>query len=372
MTPIEIYQQQLNQNGFTADAHQREAIQHLQRLYADLLAEQNINGWQKFTTAVGLKKAQPVRGVYLWGSVGVGKTWLMDIFYQALPIEKKLRMHFHRFMQFVHQELQLLQGHPDPLKDVAKDFAKQADVICFDEFLVNDIADAMLLANLLKALFAENITLVTTANVEPDLLYRNGIQRGRFMPAITLLKEHLEVIHLPTEIDYRLQTHEQIGSYFYPLTAESAEHMQYAFKRLAQGVRSEKTVTIEKRTINVLGLAENIVWFDFHDLCNVPRSQLDYLAIAEQFSTVLLSNVPKIDAKQEDTVRYLINLIDVLYDAKTKLIVSAAVPVPDIYAEGRSFFEFKRTRSRLLEMQSREYLEASNRAATARERFAAS
>jgi cell division protein ZapE len=239
---------------------------------------------------------------------------------------------------------------------VAKDFAKQAEIICFDEFLVNDIADAMLLANLLKALFAEGITLVTTANVEPDLLYRNGIQRARFMSAITLLKEHLDVIHLPTEIDYRLQTHEQIGSYFYPLTVENAEHMHYAFNRLAQNICAEKTVSIESRTINVLGLADNVVWFDFQDLCSVPRSQLDYLAIAEQFPTVLLSNIPRIDSKQEDTVRYLINLIDVLYDANTKLIASAAAPVPEIYTEGRPFFEFKRTRSRLLEMQSREYL----------------
>lgn len=355
MTPIESYHHQIAQEGFVPDPNQEQAIQQLQRLYDDLLNKQKISGWQKFLAKIDCDKPHVVRGVYLWGSVGVGKTWLMDTFYQALPLQKKMRMHFHRFMQFVHQELTTFQGRPDPLKEVAKDFAKQAEVICFDEFLVNDIADAMLLANLLKALFAEHITLVTTANVEPDLLYRNGIQRARFVPAITLLKEHLNVVHLPTQIDYRLQTHEQIGRYFYPLTPENAQQMQYVFNRLAQEIRAEKTVVIEGRSINVLGLAKNIVWFDFNELCHVPRSQLDYLAIAEQFPMVLLSNVPKITAKQDDTARYLINLIDVFYDAKTKIIISAEVPTSDIYTEGKQFFEFRRTKSRLLEMQSQEY-----------------
>lgn len=356
MTPLESYSHQLAQEGFIPDPNQERAMQELQRLYDDLLNKQKVSGWQRFLKTIDCDKPRIVRGVYLWGSVGVGKTWLMDTFYEALPLQKKMRMHFHRFMQFVHQELKKLQGHPSPLNDVAKDFAEQAEVICFDEFLVNDIADAMLLANLLEALFAENITLVTTANVEPDLLYRNGIQRGRFLPAITLLKKHLDVLHLPTQIDYRLQTHEQIGSYFYPLTSESTIQMQRAFDRLAQGLSAEKKVLIEERSINVLGLAENVVWFDFHDLCSVPRSQLDYLAIAEQFPTVMLSNVPKISAGQDDTARYLINLVDVFYDAKTKMIVSAEVPVSDLYTEGRQVFEFRRTKSRLLEMQSREYL----------------
>lgn len=357
MTPIERYYQQVANAGYTSDPHQEQAMLSLQRLYEDLLAEQQVSGWQRVAAHFGLSKQTAARGVYLWGSVGVGKTWLMDMFYQALPLQKKLRMHFHQFMQFVHHELQRLQGHPNPLRDVAKDFAVRAELICLDEFLVNDIADAMLLANLLKALFAENITLVTTANVEPDLLYRNGIQRARFVPAITLLKEHLDVVYLPTEIDYRLQTHEQIGSYFCPLNEDSAARIQTAFIRLAEGNSVQaKDVVIEGRAIRVLGLADKVAWFDFRDLCHVPRSQLDYLEIAQRFSTVLLSNIPKIAMQEDDTVRYLINLVDVFYDAKTKLIISAEVPVPEIYTEGRLQFEFRRTRSRLLEMQSREYL----------------
>jgi cell division protein ZapE len=357
MTPLEKYYQQLAQEGFTPDPHQEQAMLHLQRVYDDLLAAQKSTGWQRFATQLGLSKSPMVRGVYLWGSVGVGKTWLMDTFYQSLPITKKLRLHFHQFMQVVHRELQQLQGHPDPLKDVAKDFAAQANVICFDEFLVNDIADAMLLANLLKALFNERITLITTANVEPDVLYRNGLQRGRFLPAISLLKNHLDIVHLPTEIDYRLRTHEHIGAYFYPLNDENTHRMQRIFNKLTHGtLTSDSVVSIEGRSIHVLGLADKVAWFDFQDLCNVPRSQLDYLAIAQRFPMVLLSNVSQINPQQEDTARYLINLVDVFYDAHVKLIISAAAPVAELYTEGRLRFEFRRTRSRLLEMQSREYL----------------
>lgn len=356
MTPIARYYQLLESNGFSPDPNQEQAMLHLQRLYEDLIAHDALTKPQQLLARLGLRSPDRIQGVYLWGSVGVGKTWLMDIFYQALPTSKKMRLHFHQFMQLVHHELQQLQGHRDPLKMVAKDLAAQAEVICLDEFLVNDIGDAMLLANLLKALFAERITLLITANVEPDVLYRNGLQRSRFVPAITLIKNNLETVHLPSTVDYRLCTHLQIGHYFYPLDEANQQRMQQTFKYLAgDKIISNNTVLIEGRTIPTISLANDVVWFDFAVLCNVPRSQLDYLEMAKQFRTVLLSNVPHIAADQDNTARYLINLVDVFYDAHVKLILSAAVPLEDIYPEGRLIFEFRRTRSRLLEMQSSEY-----------------
>jgi cell division protein ZapE len=357
MTPLEIYQKNLTQ-GFRNDPNQAQAILHLQRLYEELTDKSHnvSNPLKKWTQKIFSQEKKAIHGVYLWGSVGVGKTWLMDIFFESLPIQRKLRMHFHRFMQFVHQELTQLQGQENPLKIVAKHFSAQADVICFDEFLVNDIVDAMLLANLLAALFDENITLVTTANVEPDLLYRNGLQRSRFLPAITLIKNNLETIHLPTQIDYRVQTHEKIGTYFFPINDENKKLFQAGFEKLTQGKKvAQENLLIEGRLIKTEKLFDGMVWFDFQQLCSVPRSQLDYLEIAERFHTVFLSGVHKIASDESNTVRYLINLIDIFYDKHVKLIVLSAVPIGEIYVEGKLIFEFRRTRSRLQEMQSEEY-----------------
>ncbi len=360
MTPLELYYQKLANEDFEKNSQQEQAMRSLQRVYDELLAKSNNQSahWVQRLNKLMAVKRHPVQGVYLWGSVGVGKTWVMDTFYQALPAERKLRMHFHQFMQFVQIELTKLQGHKDPLKIVAQHFSERADIICFDEFLVNDIADAMILANLLAALFAEGITLVTTANVEPDVLYRNGLQRSRFLPAITLIKQYLEVVHLPSTLDYRTQTHELKGTYFYPLTEDTQQRLQESYLHLSAGkVRTSQDLLINGRIIHTLNLADGIAWFDFQDLCSVPRSQVDYLEIAQQFHTVFLSNVPHIAADQENTVRYLINLIDIFYDRQIRLFISAAVFVTEIYTEGRSIFEFRRTRSRLLEMQSEEYLQ---------------
>jgi cell division protein ZapE len=360
MTPLELYNQYLATQQYKPDGQQKQAILLLQRVYDELSNSAKPLTWQqRIVNKIKKMPATPIKGVYLWGGVGIGKTWLMDMFYQSLTIPNKMRMHFHRFMQQVHLALKELQGHADPLTLVAQRFAKQAKVICFDEFLVNDIVDAMILANLLKALFAEGITLVTTANTPPDDLYRNGIQREYFMPAIHLLKQNLEIIHLTTEYDYRLRALEQAGTYYYPLGAEADVFMRNSFKQLTRLEHTDAVSTplmIEEREIPVIAHSNQVAWFDFNVLCNVPRSQLDYLEIGRCFATVLLSNVPKIQSHQDNLIRYLINLVDVFYDARVKLIISAAVPVPELYESGRLAFEFKRTQSRLLEMQSKEYL----------------
>lgn len=359
MTPLEHYYQQIAAGGYEHNPQQEWVMRGFQRVYEEILAEkQELSPWLTRLKKWTVRTRKPIRGFYLWGSVGVGKTWLMDTFYQTLPAGSRLRMHFHQFMRWVQTELVQLQGQKDPLKLVAKHFAAQTNVICFDEFLVNDIADAMILANLLAALFAEGITLVTTANVEPDVLYRNGLQRSRFLPAITLIKEHLEVVNLPTIIDYRLQTHELSGTYFHPHNLIVEKHMQTTFDELSTGpIQFEQTLTINGRNIHAKRLAKNAVWFSFQDLCTVPRSQVDYLEIANLFPTVFLSDVPLIGADQDNSIRYLINLVDILYDKKIRLFISAAAPVTDIYKDGKMLFEFRRTRSRLLEMQSEEYLQ---------------
>jgi cell division protein ZapE len=282
----------------------------------------------------------------------------MDIFYAALPTNQKMRWHFHRFMQHVHNELKVLQGQANPLKKVAERLARRALIICLDEFLVNDITDAMLLANLLTALFNENITLITTANVPPEQLYRNGLQRAQFLPAIALLERHLTVLHLTTALDYRLRQQKRADTYFYPLNEQADIFMQNTFKYFAQAdYKTNEMISISGRTIETLAVAKNTVWFSFQTICHTPRSQRDYLFIAQRFAVVLVSNVPYIDAEEKDKARYFINLVDVFYDAGVILIISAANPVDAICSEKNELaFEFKRTRSRLIEMQGEEYL----------------
>jgi len=354
-TPIQLYNQYLATREFKPDPQQKQAISHLQRIHDELAASQKPHFLNKWLP----KKRKSIHGLYMWGSVGIGKTWLMDIFYQTLPTDKKIRMHFHRFMQQVHEQLKTLQGQADPLMHLAKKLAAQTQIICLDEFLVTDIVDAMILANLLRALFAEGITLVTTSNTAPDDLYPNGFQREYFLEAVKILKQRLTVLHLTTANDYRLRVLEQAGIYHYPLDRTAEDCMRNSFKQLT-GIEviplQPESLFIEGRNISVIAQVNQVVWFEFSILCNVPRSQLDYLQIARCFHTVLLSNVPKIEPQQDNVARYLINLVDIFYDAKVKLIISAAVPIAELYTEGRLVNEFKRTQSRLLEMQSFDYL----------------
>lgn len=359
MTPLTYYRQLLESKEFMSDLAQEQVIIKLQHVYEEFtLAEQRQkNTWRKLLKRWVNKKSAPVQGLYLWGGVGAGKTWLMDVFYHCLPTPYKLRIHFHRFMKHVHHELKRFQGQPDPLKKVASQLALQAKILCLDEFLVADITDAMLLANLLDALFTEGVTLITTSNVAPDNLYRNGLQRNRFLPAIALLKQYTQVMQIQSEMDYRLRTLQEVGIYFTPLNDIATSAMQDMFNYFARDqVSSDELLIIEGRPIATLCRTEEVVWFDFRDICSVPRSQLDYLEIARRFPTVLVSHVSQINPEQDDVICYLIKLVDVFYDANVKLILSAAVPVAELYQAGRYVVEFQRTQSRLLEMQTADYL----------------
>lgn len=361
MTPLENYQQAIASGQFYPDARQQEIIHQLQAVYNTWMAQHNSNNksiWQRLLQS---KRNHPVKGMYLWGGVGAGKTWLMDLFYNAIPEEFKLRLHFHRFMQRIHHELKQLQGQVNPVQLIAKRFAQQVKLIFLDEFVVNDITDAMLLANLLDALFAEGVTLMATSNVPPEGLYRNGLQRGRFLPAIALLNKHLQVVHSQVQADYRLRTLEEAGVYFYPLNAEAEQQLLTHYQHLVHGTtKLDKELMIEGRSIPIVRCSHEVVWFDFNIICNVPRSQLDYVEIARSYNTVILSNVPIIQPEQDATITYFINLIDVFYDARVKLIISAAGTVDELYTAGRYSFEFQRTRSRLLEMQSKEYISCAH------------
>jgi cell division protein ZapE len=294
--------------------------------------------------------------LYIWGGVGIGKTLMMDCFFQSLPFKNKMRMHFHQFMQRVHNALTQHQGEADPLQAIASELSREAMVLCFDELFVSDITDAMLLGRLFKALFAKGVCLVTTSNVAPDDLYKNGLQRSQFLPAIELLKRYTHVIHMPAKMDYRLRHLQHAGVFYTPLNEETQEKMEHTFSVLAQGKKIiSSPVIILNREIRIQKQADDVVWFEFKDICSVPRSQHDYLAISEKYKTVFISNIPIIQSSEKDTICLFISLVDVLYDARVKLVISAAEPVAQLYNRGYMIMEYTRTHSRLLEMQSLNY-----------------
>lgn len=350
MNPLKIYQQAIENQAISPDAQQQEIIKKLDHIYWELVKNSQILARAK----AKLYKPKLVRGLYLWGSVGSGKTFLVDLFYQALPFKNKLRMHFHQFMRLVHQQLTVLQGKRDPLKMIAKKLAAQGRVLCLDELMVTDITDAMLLGRLFQAIFSQGICLIVTTNIAPDDLYKNGIQRTQFLPAIALLKQHTQIVHLTLQHDYRLRHEEHLPHFIVNEDPEIAmSYLQTWFEKFSAGaVVSEQDLHIYGRTISVIKQAGGVVWFDFFAICGIPRYHKDYLRIAEQFHTVLISHVPALSPKQDNLVRSFIHLVDVFYDAKIRLIISAAVPLEELYKEGRETFEFARTYSRLLEMQS--------------------
>ncbi|WP_269617787.1 cell division protein ZapE [Zhongshania sp. BJYM1] len=360
-TPIQRYQHDLTQADFSYDPAQEYAVQCLQRLYDDLLAPLTRN--MGFFARVGAKIAgrrEPevaIQGLYFWGGVGRGKTYLMDTFYDTLPFDNKMRAHFHRFMQRVHRELKSLSGEKNPLVIVADRIADEARVICFDEFFVSDITDAMILAGLFERLFARGVVLVATSNIVPDGLYKDGLQRARFLPAIALIKERVEVVNVDGGVDYRLRALEQAELYYHPLGESADQSLALSFKRLAPEVAcADQLLDIEGRHIKALFVADDVAWFDFSELCDGPRSQYDYIELARVFHAVVISNVPQMGAGRDDQARRFINLIDEFYDRNVKLVLSAAAPLEKLYTGGRLDFEFERTQSRLLEMQSEEYL----------------
>ncbi|HAS62814.1 MAG TPA: cell division protein ZapE [Vibrio sp.] len=365
MTPLERYQIDLQRPDFFRDTAQENAVRHLQRLYDDLVAEAPPSNTGLFGRLLGKKPAEPIKGLYFWGGVGRGKTYLVDTFFDSLPFEQKMRTHFHRFMKRVHEELRSLDGEKNPLVIVAQRFAKEARVICFDEFFVSDITDAMILAGLLEELFKNGVSLVATSNIVPDGLYKDGLQRARFLPAIALLKQHTEVVNVDSGIDYRLRALEQAELYHYPLSAEVDQELDKSFRSLLLGnckILENEPLSVENRTIVARKVANDVAWFDFRALCDGPRSQNDYIELGKIYSTIILSNVEQMDTSNEDMARRFVNLVDEFYDRNIKLIISAQVPLKDLYVGNRLQFEFQRTLSRLLEMQSHEFLARPHRA----------
>ncbi|GAA0790517.1 cell division protein ZapE [Marinobacterium sediminicola] len=369
MTPLERYQQDLKRDDFSYDPTQEMAVGHLQRLYDDLVAAERAPRpglMQRLGGKLKRQKQEPIKGLYFWGGVGRGKTYLMDTFYDSLPFERKMRTHFHRFMQRVHHELKALDGTKNPLVEIGRKYADEARIICFDEFFVSDITDAMILGGLMQELFNNGVSLVATSNIVPDGLYKDGLQRQRFLPAIDMLKRYTEVVNVDGGIDYRLRTLEQAELYHWPLDAEADKSLARSFESLAPDLEEEEAeavVEINGRGIKARRLCEDVAWFDFNALCEGARSQNDYIELGKIYHAVLLSNVPQMGRHNDDAARRFINLVDEFYDSGVKLIISAAVPIHEIYTEGRLNFEIERTQSRLLEMQSHEYLAREHRAA---------
>ncbi|HET7369766.1 MAG TPA: cell division protein ZapE [Gammaproteobacteria bacterium] len=356
LTPLERYRQDLSRPGFAHDPAQARVVEALDRLHHELVATAPDNLWQRLL-AHFRKDSKPVRGLYIWGEVGRGKTYLMDCFYQSLPFPEKKRLHFHRFMRAVHDELHNLRHREDPLAIVASRWADAARVICFDEFAVTDITDATLLGRLLRHLFDRGIRLVATSNIEPDQLYKNGLKRELFLPAIALLKRHTRVIHCDNGDDYRLRQLSQAKLYYSPsdLTVDHALRERFQVIAGTDG-EADQLLTIEGREISARRTGDGVVWFDFGRICGGPRSANDYIEIARLFHTVIVSDIPRLGQDREDEARRFIALVDEFYDRGVKLIISAAAPIDELYEGQRLRMEFTRTRSRLTEMQSKEYL----------------
>lgn len=362
----EIYRAQLTQRGFRADASQEAVVEALENLRQRLIrahATPPPNGARRLLSKLGKRKAEkPEKGLYLWGSVGRGKTWLMDLFFQSLPFEAKRRRHFHRFMYDVHAQLKKLGNREAPLELVADEIARDTRVLCFDELFVSDIADAMILGTLLKGLFNRGVALVATSNVPPKDLYRDGLQRQRFLPAIKLLEEHTQVLAVGGNTDYRLRQLTEAGTYLDSADPQARARLEALFEDLADDDPStDATVVIAGRKIPVVKESENVIWFEFEALCEGPRSQNDYIEIAREYQTVIVSNVPQLPATRENAARRFIALVDELYDRKVKLILSAAASPQSLYQGEKLGFEFQRTTSRLTEMQSGEYLATEHR-----------
>lgn len=369
LSPTSRYKQALNEGTHQPDDVQREAVNRLNVIYQELTQQMPApaqSGGLKaaFGRLLGKKEPQtvaPVRGLYMWGGVGRGKTWLMGMFYQSLPGTRKQRLHFHRFMLRVHEELNALQGHTDPLDIIAERFKAETDVLCFDEFFVSDITDAMLLGGLMKALFARGITLVATSNIPPDDLYRNGLQRARFLPAIEAIKEHCDIMNVDAGVDYRLRTLTQAHLWLSPLDEETRGKMDNLWLALAGARRvTAPELEINHRPLPTLGVENQTLAVSFATLCVDARSQHDYIALSRLFHTVMLFDVPVMTPLMESEARRFIALVDEFYERHVKLVVSAAVPLYEIYQGERLKFEFQRCLSRLQEMQSEEYLKRAH------------
>lgn len=363
VSPGDAYRASLAEGVVLEDEAQAQVMALLDQRFTQLVARSaNKAGWfaslaNKFLSSKSGRADTSIKGLYLWGGVGRGKTMMMDMFCHALPPERRQRMHFHRFMRRVHDGLGRFSGQANPLLKVADEIASQGDVLCFDEFFVSDIGDAMILGEVMTALFARGVVLVATSNVEPANLYKNGLQRSRFLPAIDQIYAHCDVHEIDQGQDFRLRTLQQARLYHWPLSESTDQSMRESFSALATDrEKSNVRLRVENRMIEALKVAGDVAWFRFSSLCEGPRSQNDYIELATLFTTVLISEVPVLDVNREDAARRFISLVDEFYDRRVKLVISADQPITDLYQGQRLSFEFERTQSRLLEMQSEEYL----------------
>ncbi|MCH9696373.1 MAG: AFG1 family ATPase [Gammaproteobacteria bacterium] len=350
------YEESLQRDGHVRDPAQLDVVARLEDLQ-QRLSQRPGRRPGLLRRLLGRDEPEAVKGLYLWGGVGRGKTFLMDLFFETLEIEAKRRIHFHRMMHEVHDRLAALSATEDPLDQVAADIASETRVLCFDEFFVSDIGDAMILGRLLRGWFDRGVTLVTTSNARPGDLYKDGLQRQRFLPAIELLNEHTDVCNMDGEIDYRLRLLQKAGTYLTPRDEDAGERLDFYFNESASSqVQDNRALGINGREILAKKCAKGIAWFDFEALCDGPRSQADYIEIARWYPSVIVSGVPLLDPMREDQARRFIALVDEFYDRRVKLIVQAAAGPAALYTGERLQFEFDRTISRLIEMQSLEYL----------------
>ena len=363
---LDAYLKSIEKGELRLDPDQKQVMEELQIIYAKILQQKDEQPTPKksftsfFSSRSSKQKTKPITGLYLHGGVGRGKTHLVDFFFERLPIEKKMRLHFHRFMQIVHEELAKLDGVSDPLKVVAKIFTDKAQVLCFDEFHVIDITDAMLLGRLLEYLFADGLVLVTTSNFHPDELYKDGLQRDRFVPAIKLLKEHTKVVEMGGNYDYRSEAFKELGVYYFVNDDKADDRLDQHFKQLT-GIdlyEGRKDIIINTRLIPVKKFSSDVVWFEFNDLCNTARSTKDFTQIALFFKTVLISNIPHMDSNLDDAARRFINMIDTFYDMHVNIVVSAAAEPLNLYSGKKLDFEFDRAISRINEMQTTRYIDS--------------
>jgi cell division protein ZapE len=346
-------QQAAQSHGFTLDSAQVGVVGHFQRLHDELIRSEQAG----YSLLSVFTRESPVRGLYLWGGVGRGKSFLMDTFFDSIAIARKRRVHFHRFMQEVHHRLRDTQGEENPLRQVASNIAEELRLLCLDEFHVTDIGDAMLMRNLLTGFFEQGVVLVTTSNQHPDELYLHGLQRAQFLPAVELIKQHLEVVEIDGGADYRLRVLEKEGVYHFPLDSAAETAMEQTFESVA-GTDGQRAVDleIEGRVFRAKRIAPGVAWFDFEAVCNGPRGQADYIELARRFHTVLISQLRRFAGADVDRRRRFTWLVDEFYDRRVKLILSGEDRLPELFREAAGGIESDRTISRLTEMQTSQYL----------------
>jgi cell division protein ZapE len=359
MLPSQAYQAGVARGDWRDDIAQHAALAELDRIYAGLL-DGDQDGWLDRLSSFW-KKPEPVQGLYFWGGVGRGKTFLVDLFYDNLPIAQKSRTHFHRFMRSVHERLREHAGQSDPLARIAQEWRSTLRVLVLDEFFVTDIGDAMLLARLLQRLFAEGVTLVTTSNTAPENLYKDGLQREGFLPAIALLQNHCRILYAEGTEDYRLRALTHSPVYRAPLDAESDSWLAQRWQQLTGSQAKAAQIEVDGRTLAMRGRDSGVGWFDFAVLCEGPRSTTDYIEIAREFGTVLVGGIPTFDKLNEDAARRFVNFIDEVYDRQVKLVCTADAAPVALYSGQRLQGAFERTASRLIEMQSAEFLAREHR-----------